>query len=246
MSEMHGEQHEKEASHERWLVSYADFITLMFAFFAVLYATSEHNLYKTKQFEHSIKRYLIKAGAMGDSGQKINEGQKNNTPIDQPIKSYNQSSPAATKVMDKAQLFIESSLTPAERKKYVLDLSSDEWGVRLTLASNAIFSKGSDKFQPGSVKFIDKLAGLLAATKRRALIEGHVSTGQKGSYRSTWDFASARAINFLRYVQARESLSGAELSAASLGDSRPLYTEPDKKALNSRLEIVLLTSDLDL
>ena len=70
---------DREAGHERWLVSYADFITLMFAFFAVLYATSEKDLAKSKEFQDSIKRYLIKAGSFGESGQQVNQGEKNNT-----------------------------------------------------------------------------------------------------------------------------------------------------------------------
>src|SRR6185436_8361092 len=94
------EYEEKDAGQDRWLVSYADFITLMFAFFAVLYATSVKDVEKTKEFQDSVKRYLIKAGAFGESGAQMNQGNKNNSPIDSPIQTYNPPHPETATVLD--------------------------------------------------------------------------------------------------------------------------------------------------
>ena len=66
---------------DRWMVSYADFITLLFAFFVVLFATSQKDLSKGKEFEESIKKFLIKFGAFGESGQNVNQGVQENAPI---------------------------------------------------------------------------------------------------------------------------------------------------------------------
>src|SRR5476649_1537713 len=97
-------------SNDRWLVSYADFITLMFAFFAVLYATSQKDIEKTKEFQESVKKYLIKAGAFGESGAQLNQGVKNNSPIDEPIQTFNPNKPEAVKTTDEAETFIEQNL----------------------------------------------------------------------------------------------------------------------------------------
>ena len=239
---------ESEPGHERWLVSYADFITLMFAFFAVLYATSQKDVEKSKQFQDSIKKFLIKAGGAGGAGgtaATVNQAESNASPIEQPIDTYRTPAKAeAAKVQDEAEEFIESKLTPGERRDFILDVAADDWGLRISLKGEALYDEGSDKFRPEAVPFITKLSGLLAETKRKVLIEGHVARGDKGSYKSTWDFASARAVNLLRFMQTKEHLASARLAVASLGDSRPVY-EGERAPLNSRSDVVLLNSDMD-
>jgi chemotaxis protein MotB len=237
----------EEGDHgsERWLVSYADFITLMFAFFAVLYATSQKDADKSRQFQESIKKYLVKAGAGFASPQAGVPGVKGTEPIESPIQQFNPSKPESVKTMDEAETFVEENLTKAERAKYVTDLTSDDWGVRLVIPNSALFSPGSEKFRPEALPFIDKLAALLAKTKRKVLVEGFVGQGEVGSYHSTWDFASARAVNILRYMQKKEGFSPDMLVSASMADSRPLFHEGDKKALNSRIEVVLLNEEFE-
>jgi chemotaxis protein MotB len=235
---------DKENSNERWLVSYADFITLMFAFFAVLYATSVKDVEKTKEFQESIKKYLIKAGAFGESGAQMNQGTKNNSAIEPPIQTFNPSKPETGKTLDEAEAFIEDRVNKADRKKYILDVAADDWGVRLTIPANVVFSPNSDKFRPEAMPFIINLSELIAKTKRKVLIEGHVLANEKGSFNSTWDFASARAVNMVRFIQTKQKMASSQLAAASLGDSRPIF-QNEKRGLNSRLEIVLLNDDLD-
>lgn len=241
------EDESEGASHERWVISYADFVTLMFAFFVVLYATSQKDAEKSKKFEESAKRYLIKAAAPQGAGggpAQIEQNVDANNPIEQPIQTYVKSKPETVKILDEAEEFIDTRLDEKERKKYVMDLLADEWGVRIVIPSSALFSAGSEKFRSDALPFIDKLSGLLAATKRKVLINGHVSAGEKGTYKSTWEFASARATNFLRYVQKKENMADDRLVMASLADTKPLF-QKDRAADNSRLEIVLMNSDMD-
>lgn len=238
------EHSEEGASHERWLVSYADFITLMFAFFAVLYATSEKDMEKAKEFQDSVKKYLIKAGSFGESGQQINQGQKNNSPIEAPIETFKDGRPETVAMLDQAESFVESQLSEAERKKFIADISADDWGVRIVIPSNALYASQSEKFREEALPFIGKLSELLAKTKRKVLIEGHVNQGETGTFRSTWDFSSARAVNLLRYMQKKQNISPSHLAAASLGDSRPAVNGKAKQ--NSRVEIILLNADMEL
>lgn len=234
---------ERDNGTDRWLVSYADFITLMFAFFAILYATSEKDLEKTKEFQDSVKRYLIKAGAFGESGAQLNQGQKNNSPIDQPIQTFNPSKPETVSLRDEAEAFIETNLSKEERKKFIVDIADDDWGVRITIPNSALFASGSDKFRPDAVGFVDKLGKLLSKTKRKILIEGHVGKGEVGPFKSTWDFASARSVNMVRFIQQKEKLAPSQLASATLADSRPL--DIDTPSVNSRMEVVLLNPDFE-
>ncbi|MBX3020687.1 MAG: OmpA family protein [Bdellovibrionales bacterium] len=238
------DEHDNESSsNDRWLVSYADFMTLMFAFFAVLFATSQKDMDKAREFQDSVKRYLIKAGAFGESGAQVNQGQRMDSPIEQPIPSFRPDKKEAATQQDDAEEFIASKLSKAEREKYILDLQSDEMGVRITLPASALFSAQSERFREDAVPFLGKLSELLGQSKRKILIEGHVSPGEMGSFKSTWDFSSARAVNALRFMQKRQNLASDHLVAATLADSRPLFKGQEKAALNSRLEIVLLNED---
>jgi chemotaxis protein MotB len=233
---------ERESGHDRWLVSYADFITLMFAFFTVLYATSEKNVEKTKKFEDSVKKYLIKAGAFGETGAHINQGDKHNSAIEEPIPTFRPEKSEAATNKDEDQTIVEDGLSKAEREKYVLEISSDPWGLRIRLPAVSLFAEHSDKFRPEAMPFINKLAALLTRTQRKILIEGHVASGETGGRATTWDFASARAINVLRYLEKREGFPGGKLVAASFADSRPLFSGKEA-GKNSRIEIVLLNPD---
>ena len=238
------EEKEPPSGLDRWLVSYADFITLMFAFFAVLYATSVKDIEKQKEFQDSIKHYLIKAGAFGESGQQINQGQKNNSPIDSPIQTFNPTKPETAGVRDDAETYMESHLSKEDRKKYITDITADDWGVRIIIPASAVFSGTSDKFQASAMPFVAKLSDLLSKTKRKILVEGHASAGETGPYKSTWEFASARSVNLVRFVQQKEHMESSQLASATLGDSRPLPQNEDKK-LNSRLEVVILNPDYE-
>jgi len=231
-------------SQDRWLVSYADFITLMFAFFAVLYATSVKDIEKTKEFQESIKRYLIKAGAFGESGAQMNQGTKNNSPIDSPIQTFNPTKPETVAVQDEAEVYFESHLTKEERRKYITDIAADDWGVRIIIPSSTLFSGNSEKFREDALPFINKLSELAAKTKRKILVEGHVAEKETGTFKSTWEFASSRSVNMVRFIQTKQHMSASQLASATLGDSRPLY-QNEKKSLNSRLEIVLLNPDFE-
>lgn len=239
----HAEEH--EAGHERWLVSYADFITLMFAFFTILYATSEKDLSKAKEFEESLKKYMIKAGGMVGGEAQVYQAQNQDTVIEPPINTFRRQKLESTEELGKAEQFIETRFSAEERKAFIQDVGLDDWGIRITLYGGRLFSDGNDKFKEDAVQFVSKLSEVLAESKNKVMIEGHVAANEKGSYRSTWDFSSARAINFLRFVQAKQSLEPSRLSAASFGDSRPVQKQSHPH-LNSRIEIVLLNQDLDL
>lgn len=239
----HSEEH--EAGQERWLVSYADFITLMFAFFTILYATSEKDLSKAKEFEESLKKYMIKAGAAGVGESTVNQAQNQDAVIEPPIKNFRKQKPEeATDSLNETEKFIEASFTPQERKAFIQDVSSDDWGIRIAINSETLFAGESDKFNEDAIKLVSKIGELILKSKNKVMIEGHVAQNDKGNYRSTWDFSAARAINVLRFIEAKYKLPPSRLLAASFGDSRPVHSTQTK--LNSRIEIVFLNQDLDL
>lgn len=228
---------------ERWMVSFADFMTLMFALFVVLYATSNRDMEKTKNFQESIKRFLIKAGAFGGSGDKINQGEKNTSPIEPPIQTFNQATPLSQETFDEAEKFAEEQLTETDRTKYILDMHLDELGVRITLSGAALFAADTVKFQNQAVPFLDRFGRLLKQVGRRVMVEGHYDRIDYSSalYPSSWEFAGARATTLVRFLIKRHKMAADLFMPISYGASRPL-TEGKKE--NNRLEVVILTEEL--
>ena len=237
------EHEEGGASQERWLVSFADFITLMFAVFTVLYATSNHDMEKAKEFEESIKRYLIKAGAFGGTGDKINQGDKYKNPIETPIETFNKAAPLSQDAFDEAEKYLEENLSEADRDKYVYDVTLDELGVRLVISGPRIYAPNTVKFREESVPFLEKLGGLLAKMGRRVMIEGHMADTSVTSplYPSAWEFSGARATAMVRYLVKRHKMDSSLFVPISYGISRP---QPANRGQSERLEIVILTEDL--
>lgn len=236
---------EHEDNPDRWLVSYADFITLLFAFFTVLYATSQANLEKAKEFEQSIKKYLIKAGAFGSSGQDINQGQIHNSPIDQPVKTFPQ---AADQEVDETQkkieIFLEQNLSDDELERVLRDVSSDGPGVRISLAADEIFAEASARLKPKALPVLDKLAHLLAESKTKILVESHTDDSPIKSdlYPSQWELSANRATTVVRYLIKVRKIDGQRLAAVSYGPERPVVpndSEPNRRR-NQRLDFLIL------
>lgn len=237
------DQEEGGASQERWMVSFADFITLMFAVFTVLYATSNHDAEKMKDFQESIKRYLIKAGAFGGSGDKINQGEKYNNPIEPPIQTYRQMNPLSQETFDEAEKYLDETLSEAEKKKYLYDVILDELGVRIVVSGKRLYAPNTTKFREDSVPFLEKLGVFLAKIGRRVMVEGHMASEAVSSpvYPSAWEFAGARATALVRYLVKRHKMEPAMFVPISYGTARP---QPADKNQNERMEIVILTEDL--
>ncbi len=236
------EHEEGSPSQERWLVSFADFITLMFAVFTVLYATSNHDVEKAKDFQESIKRYLIKAGAFGGTGDKINQGEKYNNPIEPPIQTFNKAIPLSQETFDEAEKYLEENMSEEERTKYVYDVSLDELGVRLVISGPRLYAPNTVKFREDSVPLLEKLGGLLAKMGRRVMIEGHMADAAVKSplYPSSWEFSGGRATALVRYLVKRHKMDESLFVPIAYGTSRPAIN----KSQSERLEIIILTEDL--
>jgi len=233
--------------HERWIVSYADFITLLFAFFAVLYATSNRDMEKTKQFQDSIKRFLIKTGAFGGTGETVNQGEKYNSPIEPPIPTFAQGTEAAREILDQVEQLVERDVPQGEKSKYLRDIGVDENGARVQLSASQIFAKNSAKFLPAAIPFLDRLAALIEGVGRPVMIEGHMpqSAANNPNYPSAWEFASARSAALVRYFVKRHNLDASRFIVVSHGAQRPIVPneKSDAQLVNQRIEILFLSED---
>lgn len=129
---------EDHENHERWLVSYADFITLLFAFFVVMYAISSHDLKKAESFEQSIREHLTKFGGGQGKAGGLNRSTKESSPVEPPIPQH-QTPGDMQKVQFKVETYLEENMSPDELERVVKDIRSDNLGVRISVAADEIF-----------------------------------------------------------------------------------------------------------
>lgn len=235
----HQEEHE---NHERWLVSYADFITLLFAFFTVLYATSERNLEKTKEFQQSVQQFLVKAGAFGGSGDQVNQGEKYNSPIEPPIQTFKQSPTEASDLQAKIVAILESSVTQEQLDKLIIDISSDDYGARLVLAGDEVFEGNGDTLKRQSVPLLNLIGEMLLNLKEKVIVEGH---SQQGTPERSREMASKRSNKLVNFFLRNDQDHAGKFIAMSLGDQRPLAEigSAESPRLNERIEIRILSDD---
>ncbi|NCN41158.1 OmpA family protein [bacterium] len=236
--------HEEGAGHERWLVSYADFITLLFAFFTVLYATSERNLEKTQEFQESVKKYLIKAGAFGGSGGQVQQGEKNNEVIESPLPTYKSSRPEDLAVTESTEKEVEQSISKEDRSNYLMDLYSDDLGVRLVVRGAQIFASGQAGFKKEALPFLSRLGKVIKKIDRRLLIEGHVDSEFESEKLGDLSLSQDRSLQFARYLAQVHKYPSNKLITAGFGSHRPLSGK--QVNLNDRLEIIILFEDSPL
>lgn len=238
---------EEHENHDRWLVSYADFITLLFAFFTVMYATSTKDFDKEKQFEQSIKKAFYAAVRFGgqDGPGEFPEMGEDVSPIAPPIEVFRRKSAGPGELLDAIERAANETMTKEDREQLKLELKEDNFGVRVSLDSSAVFDSGSAAMKQEVLKALNKLTALLHEVNRSMLVEGHTDNQaiRTPQYPSNWELAAARASTIVRYMIKIHSIEPAKLAAISYADQRPIASNAteDGRKKNRRIEILLMT-----
>ncbi|MBN2321142.1 MAG: OmpA family protein [Acidobacteria bacterium] len=255
---------EEPENHERWLVSYADFITLLFAFFTTLYAISTVDAHKMGQMVLSMQK-SFDAGmfASGSSFLSLDEGPSGNgdtlsSDILNKIKLQEgfeireaimtKSGTAGNVISGKKDMrrlknSIDSLLSSSKLKASV-SLKMDSRGLVLSLGEGGFFDSGSEIIKPEGRILLDTLATSLIDLGNDIRIEGHADTDpiKTSKFASNWDLSTARATEILRYMIEKFGFQPGLLSAAGYGEFRPVAPNDtlEGKARNRRVDIVIL------
>lgn len=237
---------EEHENHERWLVSYADFITLLFAFFTVLYATSQHDVKKQEEFEKSIRKYFSgSSGGIGAGIGDFNTESENKNLIESPIAGFPPMSAGPQEVQDYVQRVLKKSMSKEEYQEAVQDIRHDSVGARIQLAASALFPSGSAELKVSSAAALDKIGELLRQSNRRIIIEGHTDNEPVHTvkYPSNWELSAVRATKVLRYLAARDQIDVKRMAAIAYADQKPVAINDTEinRARNRRIEILIVS-----
>jgi len=236
-------RHEEHENHERWLVSYADFITLLFAFFTVLYATSQKDISKAREFEQSIRRsfrVFLDFGGVQGGHTAFDENDK---PIPPPIDLYPSMGNSASEMEDKVRQMLDKLMGDSEKNEFISDIHHDSIGVAIALASSALFPSGSDQFSEKGLKAISKIGAILKASGKKIIVQGHTDNQPINTERfaSNWELSAARATRIVRYLSSRHNIQGDRLVAVAYADQKPIASNDTKegRSKNRRIEIMM-------
>jgi chemotaxis protein MotB len=248
------------ANHERWLVSYADFITLLFAFFVVLYASSQVDKRKVGKLALAIQVAFQEMGVFQASNTEVPidvtdpmpfstvqavENAERTASLAQ-VASHPEGSPGTgIENGDLAQLETELEKTLAveiERKEIAMRREPD--GLVISLREAGFFESGSARMKATSRAAFDRIAHMLQTRNYRLRIEGHTDNApiHTPQFPSNWELSTSRATEIVRLLIVRDGFGPNRLSAAGYAEYHPVAPNltAEVRGMNRRVDIVIL------
>ena len=248
------------SNHERWLVSYADFITLLFAFFVVLYASSQVDKRKVGKLSLAIQVAFQELGVFPASTTQIPldtnepmpfskvqaiENVKHNAAIGRIASPPEDSLAASSEETDLTTL--QNQLSEALHHEIALHevtLHRETDGLVISLQEFGFFDSGSATIKPESLAALDRIASILAIRTYNLRIEGHTDNIPIHTARivSNWELSTARATELVRLLIIRHRIAPERLSAAGYAQYHPVASNltAQGRAQNRRVDIVIL------
>jgi chemotaxis protein MotB len=240
-------------NHERWLVSYADFVTLLFAFFVVMFASSQTDHGSALKISESVKKALVEnqvAAALANIlGGTVDDKGKGNAMMRGPG-GANRIQPTAkdSNITKFAELLPAQSFLDEELKNEIktgkVKVSMEARGLVVTLRESAFFPPGDDAVDPGARPTIQKIAGLLGTLPNQVRLEGHTDSVpiHNQRFRSNWELSAARAIAMLVMFENDFGIPRGKFAIGGYADSAPVDTNEtaEGRGRNRRVDVVIL------
>ncbi|HRP98176.1 MAG TPA: flagellar motor protein MotD [Rhodocyclaceae bacterium] len=241
--------HDEHENHERWLVSYADFITLLFAFFVVMYSLSSINEGKYRVLSDSLVS-AFRNVTINDSGQQMivspmaaPAARMVPTPIVRPPADDAAEARRSEQVrqMHDMAANIRRVLEPLTRSGQVT-VTEGAHGISVEINASVLFAAGEALLGPSAEAPLRAVARVLADADFPVRIEGHTDDVPINTFRfpSNWELSSARASSVVRlFVEA--GVAAGRLTAAGYADQRPLADNATEagRARNRRVTILI-------
>ncbi len=262
------EEPEEHGNHERWLVSYADMMTLLMVLFIVMFAISQVDQRRFDMlkdgmaagFGNSASPFQGSEGTMSAEGIKPLDPVRPEAPSTDVAKNGARAAAdraaAADDSYDKAAKEVDSlealqkRIEKALKAKGYLDdvaMKIDERGLSISLVSrHIVFRANEADLSPRGQQVLDVLAPVIRSLPNHIDVDGHTNQVKvKPKYYPTdWELSAARAVTVLRYLDERGDVPAKRMAAVAYGHERPLRDPalPGAAALNKRVDLVVVTA----
>ena len=237
-------------SHDRWLVSYADFITLLFAFFVVLFASAKADQKKQMAVSQAIDAAFKSLGIFPDVSRRPTKTQTataGTEPAAIPmniVMGDDVLSPARVKDdLESLRRELEQRLSN-QVAQHTVSLQMGRDGLVISLREAGFFDSGSAAPRPETLPTLRQIADSLGRTPYALRIEGHTDNIpiHTASFDSNWELSSARATRIARLFLELHAVAADRLSAAGYAEFHPVASNatPEGRASNRRVDLVVL------
>lgn len=243
---------EEKENLDRWLVSYADFITLMFAFFVLLYATSRIDQKKVVDLEKAIRFAMHFKGSGGIGELPIFKGPATDSgcpPAAVLSDRVPRLGPQDRRIIEALRKKIQIKLRQFLQDRpdsSVVQIETEGRHLIVRLSASHFFDPTQAAIRPEMIPVLDAIAGELTSLGKPLRIDGHTDDRRVTNikYRDNWELSASRAAAVASYVQRAFKFDGKLLAATGLGSSRPLMDNetPAGREANRRIEMVVEVS----
>jgi chemotaxis protein MotB len=231
---MSGQGHDSSGSM-RWLLTYADMITLLLAFFVVLYAISKVDAKKYQALASSLQ------GIFGNPPPSASAPQVGGAALPPRVEPMPPKQDLAFEIVEGLQASLEAELGAGR-----IQIERNPRGVLLRFQDTLLFDVGKADLRPEARAVLDKVAATIAPLPYPIEAEGHTDTLpiRSGPFPSNWELSVARATAVVRYLVEAHTISPTRLAARGVAEHKPLYpNDPIRgEPRNRRVELTIITS----
>ena len=222
-------------NHDRWLISYADFLTLLLALFVVLFASSQLDKKKALQVSYAVTEALEQGAALEQGGAPHGKQQPSSGVIPEPK--------AAVPELTASQNYLRQVLAEDIRTGKV-DVHLDARGLVISLRQAAYFPSGGDEIASSGLDSLEKISRTIRDLPNPVQLEGHTDSAPIHNlrFRSNWDLSAARSIAMLHLFEDKYGIPGTRLAVAGYAETKPVDSNDsvEGRAHNRRVDIVIL------
>jgi chemotaxis protein MotB len=244
------EQRKSHLSRDRWLVSYADFITLLFALFVVLFAFAKADQKKQVQVSESIDTAFHALGLFPSAARQPTADATSTAAKDQAaipmniIMGEDVLSPAKVKDdLEHIHRELEQKLS-SQVATHTVSMKMGRDGLVISLREAGFFSSGSATPKPETLDTLRQIAASLGRTPYDVRIEGHTDNNpiHTAEFDSNWELSSARATRIARIFIALKAIAPERIAAAGYAEFHPVASNAtaEGRAENRRVDLVVL------
>ena len=240
-------------NRDRWLVSYADFITLLFAFFVVLFASTYRDktaIVKVSQAIHKGFQHMEAFSAGQKNSAVTNPNQSPNPSLSQPQAQdaeteKDEAVAASSQDVQQLQQQLESTMGQEVRNHEVVMRVTAE-GFVVSLNELGFFDSGKAELLPGAAEKIERIAKVLSLHKLELRVEGNSDDQpiHTPEFRSNWELSTARAMAVMQLLVDDSGFDPRKISVLGYGQYRPIAdnTTPEGRRMNRRVDLVVLSA----
>ena len=240
---------EEPANHDRWLISYSDFITLLFAFFVVLFSSSYRDKQTIKKLSEAIHIGFQQMGAFSGGQSQTGVAYPNlsaPSPAN-PTQAIKNSAASAASAVDIVQLRqqLEGAIGQ-ELKNHEVDTRVTPEGFVISLKELGFFNSGQAVLLPGAAEKIARIASVLAQHGLELRVEGHTDNQpiHTAQFNSNWELSTARALAVMQHLVDDSGFDPKKISVAGYGEYRPVADDstPEGRRMNRRVDLVVVSA----